>query len=361
MQERKDHVTKRKSVFVRMAVVVIPLIMLLLLLSQTAFARNTYVITDGNRVMVHTTFVTDPAAVLNEAGLTLGEDDTYTTRKGNGVSEIAVQRQHTVSIDHAGRQIQANTNGETVAALLERLDIPVDQYTTVSAPLDAVTCNGMKLKVSQAVRQEEVYTTALHHDTVYCNDDSIPAGTTQVLTQGSDGQLRCKASVEYVDGSETSRTILDQTVIQQPVTEVVAIGTGTKEVAPDYVPDEPYIGDGFIITTDGQVLTYDREVQVNGTAYSRDGKRRFTYSGTVVKVGSVAVDPRVIPIGTRMFIMSNDGEYVYGIATAEDTGGLIKGNRVDLYMATTDECWVFGYRPCRVFILGETDIVREDI
>ena len=89
--------------------------------------------------------------------------------------------------------------------------------------------------------------------------------------------------------------------------------------------------------------------------------RRHHYSGTVVKVGSVAVDPSVIPLGTRMYIVSNDGEYVYGISTAEDIGAGVDGARVDLYMDTTEEAIQFGWRDCIVYILGETDIVREDI
>lgn len=360
MQERKDHVTKRNSVFIRMAVVVVPLI-LLLFLSQTALAENTYVITDGDRVKVYTTSSTDPAAVLNEAGLALGEDDTYTTQMQGGVSQITVQRQQTVSIQQGDRIVQVTTNGETVAALLDRLDIPANEYTTVSAPLDSNTYSGMTLRITQNVSQEETYTVAIAHDVIYCKDDSIPAGTTQVLTPGVDGQLRCRATVQYVDGMEASRTVLEETVVQQPVTEMIAIGTGTKEVAPDYVPDKPYIGDGFIVTTTGEVLTYTDKIDAMGTAYSRDGKRRYTYSGTVVKVGSVAVDPNVIPLGTRMYIVSDDSEYIYGIATAEDIGAGVDGARVDLYMDTTAECWVFGYRACSVYILGETDIVREDV
>ena len=360
MQERKDHVQKRKSVFIRMAVMVIPLV-LLLLLSQTAFAQNTYVITDGNRVLVHTSYVTDPAAVLTEAGLALSADDTYTTQVGDGVSEITVCRAHTVSVHHGGRSIQVDTTGETVSELLNRLDIPVGSDTTVSVPMDTVTYPGMELSVSRTVCREENYTTAISHEVIYCNDDTIPAGTTQVITQGVDGQLLCTASVEYVDGREISRTLVSEKVIQQPVDQVIAIGTGSKAVDPDYVPEVPYIGDGFIVTSTGEVLTYTDVMQTMGTAYSRDGKRRFTYSGTVVKVGSVAVDTNVIPMGTRMFIISNDGEYVYGIATAEDIGAGVDGARVDLYMDTTAEAIQFGYRGCLVYILGETDIVREDI
>ena len=60
----------------------------------------------------------------------------------------------------------------------------------------------------------------------------------------------------------------------------------------------------------------------------------------------------MIPYGTRMYIVSNDGRYVYGIATAEDCGSAIKGNRIDLYFDTVAECDRFGIRNCQVYFLG---------
>ena len=66
---------------------------------------------------------------------------------------------------------------------------------------------------------------------------------------------------------------------------------------------------------------------------------------------AIAVDPRVIPLGTKMYVVSTDGEYVYGYCTAEDTGGLIKGYRLDLYFDTIEECYGFGARNCIVYIL----------
>jgi 3D (Asp-Asp-Asp) domain-containing protein len=69
-------------------------------------------------------------------------------------------------------------------------------------------------------------------------------------------------------------------------------------------------------------------------------------------MGTVAVDPRYIPYGTRMFIIANDGSYVYGISEAEDCGGAIKGDRVDLYFPTYAECMEFGWRNCTIYFLG---------
>ena len=56
--------------------------------------------------------------------------------------------------------------------------------------------------------------------------------------------------------------------------------------------------------------------------------------------------------GTRMFIVSDDGQYIYGIATAEDCGGGVKGNHIDLYFDTTYECFQYGVRTCTVYFLG---------
>ena len=78
----------------------------------------------------------------------------------------------------------------------------------------------------------------------------------------------------------------------------------------------------------------------------------ITASGAMFEVGVVAVDPRVIPLGTKLYIESVDGKYVYGYCTALDTGGAIKGNKVDLAMNTKSECFQFGRRKVTVYILS---------
>lgn len=359
MQAYIDRMKKKKTVFIRMAALITPIV-LLLLLSQTVFAQNTYMITDGDRVVYHTSYATDPATILTEAGLALGADDTYTTVAGVGVSEINVQRGRTVTVNNCGEVIEVITRGETVEQLLNRLGIAVNADTSLSAPLNTMTYDGMVLSISHTVRREEVYTVAIPHEVVYCNDNTIPEGQTAVLTKGVDGQLACTASVVYVDGVETKRTVLDQTVIQQPVSEVVAVGTGGVETTPGYFSGELEIGDGYIILETGERLTFTDVLKVQATAYTHtdEGCNEVTATGTIVRVGTVAVDPRMIPYGTRMFILSDDGKIVYGVATAEDCGGAIKQNRIDLYYPTTEECLAFGRRNCTVYILGDSNLIH---
>ncbi|MDU5377137.1 3D domain-containing protein, partial [Peptoniphilus lacydonensis] len=76
-----------------------------------------------------------------------------------------------------------------------------------------------------------------------------------------------------------------------------------------------------------------------------------TATGTRARVGSVAVDPKVIPLGSKLYIESMDGFQSYGYATAEDTGGAIKGNRIDLFYGSNREANNFGRRNVKVYVL----------
>ena len=109
-------------------------------------------------------------------------------------------------------------------------------------------------------------------------------------------------------------------------------------------------GSGTLTLKDGTVLNYSGVRTMTATAYTtgHDGVGTRTASGTAVHVGTVAVDKSVLPLGTRMYIVAG-GSVVYGLAVAEDTG--VKGNKIDLFYDTYDECIQFGRRTCTVYIL----------
>ena len=334
----------------RMAALVLPAVLLSLLLSQRAFAR-TYVITDGDQVVTYTTFAADPAEVLTQAGLTLSPEDSYTT----GGDTITVNRANTLQLVYHGETYSVTSCGETVAQLLTRLSLDVERSDVLSHPLDAYAEDGMELRVDSIVTRQETYTTTLAHSTAYCNDSSLPSGKESVLIEGRDGELLCTANVSYINGAEVSREVLSEYVSISPVEELVAIGTGEPVTWSSREKEEkPVIGDGYIQLPTGELLTYTKTATIRATAYTHTdaGCDMITSTGTTVHKGTVAVDPRYIPYGTRMFIVSNDGEVVYGIAVAEDCGGDIKGDRMDLYYPTFYECMEFGRRVCTIYFLG---------
>ena len=143
--------------------------------------------------------------------------------------------------------------------------------------------------------------------------------------------------------------ILSEEIVTEADNHVIAIGTGdgTKKNG------KPIIGDGVIIAGNGDVLTYTHKDVYKATSYCRtDVGGEITSTGTVTRVGAIAVDPTVVPYGTRMFILTKDGKYIYGVATAEDCGGSIKGKRLDLFYETEKEANAFGIRYCDVYFLG---------
>ena len=308
MQEQQKKSARAKSVIARFVTLLVPLLLVVVLLSQTAFAQNTYVITDGERVVVHKSSATDPATILDEAGLSLGEDDTYTTSPGYGISEITVQRSE-------------------------------------SEPTD-----DLRIAPEGTFQGTQTYTVSIPAEIRRVNDSSLPTGTEAIITEGVDGQMLCTANVTYENGIEVSRTVLSQTVIQQPLNGLVAVGTGDAPIS----ASDLTIEDGHIILPTGEILNYSGTMHVVATAYTHTepGCDMWTSTLTQVRVGTVAVDPTVIPYGTRMFIITNDGQYIYGVGTAEDCGSAIIDKRIDLYYPTQYEVDQFGVRNATIYFLA---------
>ena len=352
MAKSVSRVLRRKVFLIRLYIVLLSLILvlaLLALISQAALAK-TYVVTDGDRVVTYTTFASEPETVLEQLGLSLNQNDTYTTQAVEGAAAITVCRAQKITVHYHGQTTLVTSFGETAGELLSRLGLDVTGEDVVSHGLEEETYDGLELRVDRPEILRQVYTAAIPHPVSRCSDPTLPVGTEAVLTPGTDGEMRCTAEITYLGGQEAGRQVLSETVTRQPVAEIIAVGTGSAPA----VSEKPVIADGRITLPTGEVLTYTRTDTVRATAYTHTdrGCDTVTATGTRVHRGTAAVDPRFIPYGTRMFIVSSDGSYVYGIAAAEDCGGDIKGDRMDLYLPTHAQCTAFGRRVCTVYFLG---------
>jgi len=128
-----------------------------------------------------------------------------------------------------------------------------------------------------------------------------------------------------------------------------------------WAEDTNKVEDGVLETVDGELIEYSEVMQLEATAYcpcySCCGKYpgnkwyNITATGTKGRVGVIAVDPRVIPLGTKVYIEGLNGAKNYGYAVAEDTGGAIKGQIIDLYLNTHKETINWGRQQVKVYIL----------
>ena len=164
--------------------------------------------------------------------------------------------------------------------------------------------------------------------------DTIPRGEKQTHSAGIFGKVSRTYLVKYVDGVKTDEALYTESHISDPINEVVNVGVG-----------------GVVTARDGTTYSYNYRKQMEATAYTYlpPYTTMTTATGETLRKGIVAVDPRVIPMHTKMFITSDSVEY--GLGFAEDTGGAIKGNIVDLAYMSYDECIQFGRRQMQVYIL----------
>ena len=316
--------------------------------SQSALARNTYVITDGDKVVVHTSFATDPTDVLQELGMPLGEADTVTTKPEEvGVSEIVISRSNAVTLNDRGQIHAISTTASTVRELLAQYDIELSENLVLSTSPDSKIYNNMELEVSSLSYGEETVEQPIACQEITCDVPWLEAGKTFQATAGKDGLQQTVYDVTYEDGEAIRRTEKQTVVLSEPIDRVTYVGTGASAASAT---------DGALqtlTTPSGETLTYSTKLSCEATAYTCEGSSwNTTATGTTARVGCIAVDPSVIALGTQVYIETADGSFVYGCATAEDTGGAIKGNIVDLYFDTEDECWNFGRRAVNVYILA---------
>ena len=147
----------------------------------------------------------------------------------------------------------------------------------------------------------------------------------------------------YENGKLIDEKTVDEIIVKEAVPEIVE--RGTKNV----------------LTASRGTFRYKQVMIMEATAYDLSyestGKMPgdkwygITASGTQARVGAVAVDPNVIPLGTKLYVESLDGTPDYGFCTAEDTGSAIKGYRIDLFFNTAEEVKNFGRRKVKVYIL----------
>lgn len=383
MQRSTQH-PRRRAWLRRLIVVAVLAAAVGALLSQTVFAQTSYIITDGDRVTVHRSYSSDPYEVLTEAGIELEEEDTYETGYADGMNQITVRRMQMVTVINRGAQSVIGTYGETTGSLLARMGITPGTGDTLSCSSETQTYDGMTIELVHTETRIEEEDTVVPYPVNYYEDPDLEPGAEIVLVAGQNGLTHVKSEVTYRNGKEVSRTVVQETVQTKPVTQLVIRGVDRTimEQPADPEPAEqaaPAASSGtasgssssgssssggsrydgsaetsgnVIMTSSGESYTYIDVMTCSATAYTCEGYVGHTYSGTLARVGAIAVDPTVIPLGTKMYVVSNDGQYVYGYCVAEDIGGGIKGNKIDLYFDTYAECWDFGVRMCTVYILG---------
>ena len=262
-------------------------------------------------------------------------------RIGFGAEEPLYTPGQKAAIIRSGITQYATTReGEDLATLLRRAEVPVGALDIVRVEH---TKDGVTLNIASDFSYYETETTVVPFGTVTETSYRVPKGETQLARAGQNGEHSVVYEVVYADGQFISRQAVQESDTA-PVDELIYTGTLVKSTTRDdriekVITEED--GSGYLILTSGDSLHFTGTKKVTCTAYTANvGKvGTITATGTRVHEGVLAVDKRVIPLGTKMFVVGSSG-YSYGYGVAEDTGVL--GAWVDLYMDTYRKCMNFG-------------------
>ena len=327
------------------------------LIINRAFAVE--VIADGEKIAEVYTVDSTVETLLNDFGVEISKYDLVTPARDEIVKQgekIEITRAYDVNIAADGKIITVGCYNNTVAELLERAEIIIDKDDMVSEELDSVITESCDIKVSRVEIVEEHEDKIIPYQTTKITSNILVIGQSEVRTKGVDGKIRTTTTTTYIDGVKVD-VKKDTTVLTKKVDEVIAEGASVAE---------PYckIDDPSIILKDGRPVNYQYIVSGKATAYTAP-MGAYTASGRLAEIGTCAVNPNVIPYGSKLYIVGQNNNICYGYAIAADTGdGMMDGSiPVDVYMGNCedhyyDSCeWGLQYVDIYVIEVGDNKYV----
>lgn len=256
---------------------------------------------------------------------------------------IIVKQPKTYNISLAGAEWEVSSIYSTVESVLTDSGVNFDDNDYSTPDFSSNISQGDKISLFRVDEVKKVVEEKIAFEKIVNNNPKLEIGTSNTAQEGVEGVKQIESIDRYVNGEFEKNVIVEERLISKPVTHIVEKGTRDR-----------------IRTSRGET-NYRKSMVMNATAYDlsfascgkRPGDRGYgiTASGTKARPGAVAVDPKVIPLGTKLYIESLDGTEDYGFATAEDTGGAIKGKKIDLFFHSGTDVRNFGRRDVKVYIL----------
>lgn len=301
--------------------------------------------------------------ILDQAGYTLLENDRVVPSGDSAVTKdmvIEVRRAKDFTVIDESGEKTVNSSAATVGELIDEMGIALDENIHVNLDSSVKLKEGMKIKISKVLVKYEDVKEIVPYNTEKRNSSKLAKGTTKVAQEGKNGLRVVTYKVKYKDGVEIGREEVSTVVERKVVNRIVEVGTKIAYASTKPAPSSATVSNNSQISSKG--FSYSKVITCSASAYDLSyescGKRPgdphygITASGMKAQYGVIAVDPRVIPLGTKLYVEAVDGSWSYGFCVAGDTGGGIKGNRIDLFYNSRAEAIAFGRRQAKVYILN---------
>lgn len=316
----------------------------------------TFKIFDGEQTLTVRSLSDNASDVLKLANLKSDNYNLIAEKVSGRVTNLSIEYTFPVYVTVGQNTTEVFTPKATVSEILSSMGIAPDEDDIVEPSLQTVIEKTCYIDYSKVEYVSGSYTEDIPYKTETVIGENADSGAKTTLVSGKNGVSQVNYTAKVVNGVTVETTVNSKITLSNPINCRQVIGTTVKAVAAatsssvssisTLTPAAP-----IELDENGIPLNYLSKKTVQATAYTYTGHNCST--GVAPQPGYIAVNPKVIPYGTRMYIVSSDGRFVYGYAVAADTGGFShsKPNNVDLFMATRAACSSFGRRNVDIYFL----------
>jgi 3D (Asp-Asp-Asp) domain-containing protein len=308
--------------------------------SITAYQSLSKIITlvDDGKVTQYETDASTVNELLQQLEITVDSKDTVTPSLEAKIEDnikITINRwKPTVRFNVNGESVTFKTNFKTVGEIITAKGLQDEKELSVEPDQTQEITDDMEIIVKTKEVEIIIEDRPVSFDTIEKTTTELNPGETKITQEGKNGLKQVTLEKVFVGGELLEEIVKEVVVKEEAQDQIVLKGIANAIKDPDT----------------GENYEYTKVYDMEATAYTDSGKDGWgskTASGIDVFVGVVAVDPRVIPLGTKLYVEG------YGLALAADTGGAIKGKKIDLFFRTEKECYRFGRRPKTVYVLKD--------
>ncbi len=308
---------------------------------------KTVYINDGNSTIKSFTLQKDPDEILSDEGIAVMAFDVvdFTGFEGK-MGVINIKRAFPVTLVCDGETKRIMTPEVSVRELLHKEGIVLGPEDRLNIPKAFYLSKGDKVIVTRVKTVKEVAQEAIPFTTEYIKTPLLRSSRQKVLSYGAEGKKQITMEHTYENGRVVDTRVLSEEVLSQPQVQKILVGAAVPASNMDF---------GIELDEYGNPKNYKKVLKNQiCTGYSSPtGYRYKGASGMRLEAGCVAVRSNEIPYGTKLYIKSPDGSFVYGCAVAADTGSGLMQNviDIDLYYETYLESCLNGRKYLDVYIL----------
>ncbi|MFA9397841.1 MAG: 3D domain-containing protein [Clostridiaceae bacterium] len=255
----------------------------------------------------------------------------------NKNDKIIIKRAVNVNVVVDGEDLEILSSEDTIATMFSNEKIEIDSDDKITPSVDTKLSEGLDIQVIRVEEKEVEETSKIDFSTETKYDGSLANTKNYISQEGNDGEKKITYDVVYEDGVEVSREKINEEIVEEPVNKIIVQGS---------YPLMP-------VSRGGDVMSYSSVKKVKATAYWAvyGVGSTYTASGRLAVrdpdgYSTIAVDPRVIPYGTKLFIEG------YGFAIAADCGSAIKNDKIDVYFNTYQEACDWAVKYVNLYILN---------